>query len=218
MPDLSFQVEGAEAEPYAAAPLLQFKLRLSNAPDDEEIRAVALQCQIRIEPLRRHYAPRDHERLLDLFGTPDRWGQTMHSMLWTHASVGVPPFAGSRLVDLPVPCSYDFNVAAAKYFYALEGGDVVLTLLFSGTVFYTAEDGALQIAQIPWEKEATFRLPVATWQRLMDLYYPNSAWLNLHRDVFDRLYRYKMQHGVPTWEQAVERLLDAAGASGETEA
>jgi hypothetical protein len=217
MPDLSFQVEGAEVEPYAAAPLLKFKLRLTNAPAEEAIGAVALQCQIRIEPLRRRYGPRDHERLLDLFGAPDRWGQTMRNMLWTHTSAGVPPFTGSALVDLPVPCSYDFNVAATKYFYALEEGEVALLLLFSGTIFYEAPDGALQIAQIPWEKEATFRLPVATWQRLMDLYYPNSAWLNLPRDAFDRLYRYKMRHGLPTWEQTLDRLLDQVGDPGKAD-
>ena len=109
-----------------------------------------------------------------------------------------------------MPCTYDFNVAATKYFYALSDGEVPITLLFSGTVFYAAADGALQVDQIPWEKEATFRLPVKTWQEMMDLYYPNSAWLRLYRDTFDRLHRYKIRHGLPTWEQALERLLDGA--------
>ena len=31
------------------------------------------------------------------------------------------------------------------------------------------------------------------------------------RDVFDRLYRYKIGHGLPTWEQSLERLLASAG-------
>ena len=93
-----------------------------------------------------------------------------------------------------------------KYFYALEAGEVPLTLLFSGTVFY-AVNGVLQIAQIPWDKEAAYRLPVQVWQTMMEHYYPNSAWLTLRRDVFDRLYQYKMQHGLPTWEHVVEALL-----------
>ncbi len=121
----------------------------------------------------------------------------------------VPPFSGSTVVDLPVPCSFDFNVAATKYFYALEDGEVPLCLLFSGTIFYTAEDGFLQVSQIPWEKEATFRLPVSVWKEMIELYYPNSTWLRLGRDAFDRLYHYKSEHGIPTWEQAVERLLDS---------
>jgi hypothetical protein len=110
-------------------------------------------------------------------------------------------------VDLPVPCSADFNVAAAKYFYALEGGEVPLCLLFSGTIFYAAADGALQVAQIPWEKETDFRLPVRVWQDMMNAYYPKTAWLYLRKDVFDRLYRYKTRRGLPTWEQALDSLL-----------
>ena len=142
----------------------------------------------------------------DLFGEPERWGQTLKSMLWTHAGVTVPPFKGHTLVDLPVDCTYDFNVAATKYFYGLEDGEVPLCLLFSGTIFYTTERG-LQIAQIPWDKEADFRLPVQVWKDMMELYYPNSAWLCLRRDVFDLLYAFKSRRGLPTWEQALESLL-----------
>lgn len=207
MPDLSFQVERAEPLEFAVAPLLVFKLRVVNAAATEPIHAAVLRCQIRIEPARRGYRAEDQERLRDLFGEPQRWSQTLRSMLWTHSSVVVPPFTGSQVVDLPVPCTYDFNVAAAKYFYGLEDGEVPLLLLFSGTVFYEAEDGALQVAQISWEKEAAFRLPVQIWRAMMDHYYPNSAWLCLRKDVFDQLYRYKVDRGLPTWEQVVETLL-----------
>ena len=207
MPDLSFEVEQAEAARFAAAPLLLFKLRIDQPAAAVPIHAIALRCQIRIEPARRRYESKERERLLDLFDTPDRWGQTLRAMLWTHTSVVVPPFTGSAVVDLPVPCTYDFNVAAAKYFYALEDGEVPLCLLFSGTVFHAAEDGALQVAQIPWEKEAHFRLPVPAWKGMMEHYYPNSAWLCLRKDVFDRLYQFKSWHRLPTWEQAIEHLL-----------
>ena len=209
MPDLNFQVEGAEAVAYAAAPLLVFKLRVANADADEPIQTVALRCQIQIEATRRHYNEREQERLLDLYGEPERWGQTLRTMLWTHASVIVTPFTGTTLVDLPVPCTFDFNVAAAKYFAGLEDGEVPICLLFSGTVFYQGGDGALQVSQISWEKETKYRLPVRVWQEMMDFYYPNSVWLSLRRDVFDRLYQYKMRQGIPTWEQALESLLNA---------
>lgn len=207
MPDLSVQVEGAEVTPYAMAPELTFRLRVTSASPDEIIHNVVLRCQIRIEPTRRHYGPGEEARLGDLFGEPARWGQTLRAMLWTHASVVVPPFTGEVVADLPVPCSYDFNLAATKYFYALEGGEVPLDFLFSGSVFYQDGEGALQVAPISWALEARFRLPVKTWQSLMDTYYPNLAWVELRRDVFDRLYLYKMRHGIPTWEQVVERIL-----------
>jgi hypothetical protein len=209
VPDLNFQVEGAERVAYAATPLLVFKLRVSNADDLEPIHTIALRCQIQIEATQRRYAEQEQERLLDLYGEPERWGQTLRTMLWTHTSVIVTPFQGSTIVDLPVPCTFDFNVAATKYFAGLEDGEIPLCLLFSGTIFYEAEDGALQVQQISWSNEAKYRLPVRVWREMMDHYYPNSVWLSLRRDVFDRLARYKMRRGIPTWEQALSSILPA---------
>jgi hypothetical protein len=206
MPDLNFQVETAEAARFAAAPLLVFKLRIDNADAAETIHSVALRCQIQIEPAKRRYTGSEQDRLLDLFGEPERWGQTLRGMLWTHASVVVPPFNETAVVELPVPCTFDFNVAAAKYFAGLDDGEVPLCLQFSGTAFYETDAG-LQVAQISWDKETRFRLPVLTWREMMDIYYPNSVWLNLRRDVFDRLNLYKMRRGMTTWEQALESLL-----------
>ncbi len=213
MPELHFQVEKAESLPHAAAPLLVFKVRIAQegAGPPLPIHSVLLRCQVRIEPARRRYVPAEQERLLDLFGEPARWGQTLRGMLWTHVTAVVPPFARDTVLDLQVPCTFDFNVAAAKYFHALEDGVVHLGLLFSGTIFYAAADGALQVGMVPWEKEASFALPVAVWKDMIDLYYPNSAWLCLRRDVFDRLYAFKRRRGLPTWEQALEELLPLEG-------
>jgi hypothetical protein len=207
MPDLNFSVEKAVVVPYAAAPMLNFALTISNT-DPGTIHTVALRCQIRIEPTRRRYEPAEQVGLRDLFGEPSRWGQTMHAMLWTYSSIVVPPFEGTTTVDLPVPCSYDFNLAATKYFHALGDGEVPLNLLFSGTIFYEGDDGALQVSQISWEKEATFCLPVKTWKEMMDLYYPNTAWLCLRKDAFDALNQFKSSLSLPTWESAIERLLE----------
>jgi hypothetical protein len=119
----------------------------------------------------------------------------------------LPAFAGTTTVELLVPCSYDFNLAATKYFHGLTDGEIPLDFLFSGSVFYEDEGGNLQVAPISWEKEARFRLSVKTWRELMDAYYPNISWLELRRDVFERLYEYKVSQGIPTWEQAVESIL-----------
>ncbi len=214
MLDLIFQVEGAEPECHAAAPSLLFRLRVGAAgAEPPPVHSVLLRCQVRIEPGRRRYTAGEQDRLIDLFDTPERWGRTVRPLLWAHATVLVPAFTGATVVNLPVPCSFDFNLAATKYFDALAEGEIPLCFLFSGTIFYEADDGRLQVAQIPWEKEATFRLPAATWRRLMDLYYPNSAWLGLRKDVFDRLARYKSRRRLATWEQALEALLAAADSS-----
>jgi hypothetical protein len=209
VPDLSFQIEKAEPQRFTAAPTLLFKLRISNAVANEVVHSVALRCQIQLEVTKRKYAAEDQNHLRDLFGETERWGQTLKTMLWTHASVVAPAFRETCLVDVPVPCTFDFNVAATKYFHGLGDGDVPLSFLFSGTVFYEDGAGALQVAPIPWDKEARFRLPVKSWHDMMDIYYPNSAWLCLRRDIFERLYEYKVAHGIPTWEQALERMLPA---------
>jgi hypothetical protein len=206
MPELSFSVEGAEAVPFAAAPTLALKLRVTEAGDDP-IHAVILSCQVRIEATRRRYGEEERKRLVDLFGDPSRWGETLRSLLWTNASVNVPPFTGSVVVDLLLPCTYDFNLQMTKYFDGLEGGDVPLTLLFSGSIFFAGPGGALQVTRVSWSEEASHRMPVSVWKDVMRLYYPNTAWLDLRRDVFDRLLAYKSRRGLPTWEQTVESLL-----------
>jgi hypothetical protein len=210
MPDLSFAIDSAKALPFAATPMIAFQMRIANAMPGERIHTIALRCQIQIEVTRRQYGPNEKKRLLDLFGTPDRWSQTLRTLLWTHVQLVVPGFDGAgSVVDLNVPCSADFTVAATKYFEALDGGEIPLQFLFSGTTFYSRDDGQLQVAPISWEQEARFRLGAATWREMMDSYYPNSVFINLRRDVFDQLNQYKMQHGIPTWEQALERVLAA---------
>jgi hypothetical protein len=207
MPDLSFKIEEASVIPFAVAPTLAFKLRIENAIVGETVHTVALRCQIQIDVTRRRYTEQEQGRMRDLFGEPDRWSQTLRSLLWTHANVVVPGFQSSTTVDLPVPCTFDFNVAATKYFEGLTDGEIPLHLMFSGTVFYADTNDALQVVPISWEQEARFKLPVKIWRDMMDSYYPNSVWLNLRRDIFERLYQYKTQHGIPTWEQALEKIL-----------
>jgi hypothetical protein len=209
MPNLDFSVEGAEVLRFAAVPSLLFKLRIANL-EEEPIRSVALNTQIRIAATQRHYDAAEQERLLELFGEPSRWKDTLRSLLWTHTVVQVPPFSGSTVADMPVTCTYDLEVVAAKYFYALEDGEVPLEFLFSGTIFYAGEDGRLQVARISWEKDAEFRLPVRLWKEMMERYFPNSAWIRLHRDAFDQLYDYKIRRRLPTWETAIEALLHAS--------
>ena len=68
---------------------------------------------------------------------------------------GAAHFRGTTEAILPVPCSYDLNIAATKYFYVLEEGEVPLLFLFSGTIFYAGADGRLQVQQISWNNECS---------------------------------------------------------------
>jgi hypothetical protein len=205
LPDLRFQVEDAAATPNAAAPQLSFKVRITDS-EAEPVHSIALRAQVQIEPVRRRYSAAEQEHLKELFGEPERWSQTLHPLLWTNANVSVPGFTGNTLIEVPVACTFDFNVAITKYIYGLENGELPTSLLFSGTVFYAGQAG-LQVAQIPWDREASYRLPVRVWKEMMDLYYPDTAWMCLRRDVFERLYEFKARYGIPTWEQTLERML-----------
>ncbi len=213
MPRLSFSVNRAEAVPYAAAPTISFGVHVVNPLATQTIQSVALRCQILIEAARRHYKVDERDSLRDLVGDPDRWSQTLRSLLWTHASVTVPSFCGAIDCELPVSCTFDFNVASTKYFHAIQEGDVPLCFQFSGTIFYPADNGALQIDQVSWNQEARFPLPAKVWREMMDHYYPNSAWLRLGRDAFERLYEYKRRGGFATWEEAIESLVALEVAS-----
>ena len=209
MSELTFAVLGVRLEPYAATPTLVFRLRVE-APGGETIHTLALRCQIRIEPQRRRYAADEAAVLEELFGRTERWGDTLKPFLWTHVSTMAPGFTGAGEIDLVVPCTYDFEVAAAKYLHALEGGEIPLLFLFSGTVFAKGEDG-LRVTQIPWDREARHRLPVATWRQLMDHYYPNAGWLRLRRDTLDALLSLKARRAVATFDEVIDMLLAGAG-------
>lgn len=207
MPDLNLRLESAAAVPFAAAPIVAFKLLVENRTPSESIHTVVLRAQIQIEATRRRYSELEKQRLLDLFGEPDRWSRTLRPMLWTHASVVIPSFVDRTTVDIQVPCTFDFNVGATKYFHGVSDGEIPLNFLFSGTVFYAAGESPLQVAPISWDSEARFRLPVEVWRAMMDHYYPNAAWLALRRDVFEHVHDFKMRSGISTWEEVLERLL-----------
>ncbi|MGI8608840.1 MAG: DUF6084 family protein [Candidatus Dormibacteria bacterium] len=208
MPELTFEVLGATAKAFCATPTILFHLRVGG-PEGELIKGVSLETQIRIDAHTRRYNAEEKGNLYELFGEASRWSETVRSLLWTLAVTNVPPFTGSVEVDLPVPCTYDFNVISAKYFYGLEEGNVPLTLLFSGTVFYYGEENQLQIERVPWSKEAVFSMPVSTWKDVMQMYYPNIAWLALRQDAFELLARYKAENSFATFEQAIESLVPA---------
>lgn len=207
MPDLSFEVVGAEAPTFAAVPTLIFRLRIANADAQERIHSVTLHTQVQIAVTRRRYTPEAQAKLLEVFGEPERWRETLRPLLWTHVNTVVPQFSGSTEVDMLIACTYDFEVVATKYFNALGDGEVPLTFLFSGTVFYEGKEGNLQAGQISWSKEAAYRFPITLWQDMMAHYYPNSTYIRLPKDVFDRLYQYKATHALPTWEDVIGRLL-----------
>src|ERR1700727_451605 len=210
IPDLAFQVKDAVPERYSAAPTLNFTLRIERTGGGP-VRSILLDTQIQIAARRRPYGENEQAWLIELFGTPERWGTTLRTLLWTRTTLVVPPFSDAAEVNLPVACSYDLEANAASYLSGLEDGEVPLEFLFSGSVFYAGPGGMLQTARISWDREAEYRLPVRTWRAAMDRHFPDSAWLRLGRPAFDRLRAYKAEHRLRTLEDAVERLMGEGG-------
>jgi hypothetical protein len=188
-------------------------LRISET-SGERVEAIALRCQIRIEPARRRYSDEEAERLNDLFGETQRWADTLKPVQFINLSIMVPGFSGSTDIDLPVPLTYDMEIGATRYFAGLDDGEAPLLLLFSGTIFSIA-DGRMSVTQVPWSKEATYRLPVSVWREAIDAHFPNAAWIKMSTYTFDELLRFKLARGLPTWEATILTLLSEAADRAE---
>jgi hypothetical protein len=208
MAELTFTSLGVRADPYAASPTLVFRVRVAET-GGSTVNTIALRCQFRIEPHRRTYSAAETPLLADLFGTPDRWGDTLKPLQFATVAVMVPGFTGETEIDVPVPCSYDLEVAANKYFASLEDGEIPLLLLFSGTVFVRTPTG-FAVDQVPWTSESPQRVPVAVWKEAMDRFFPGSGWLRLRRDTLAELQLYKAAKALPGWDDVIADLLAQA--------
>ena len=166
MTDLTFTILDVTAEPYSVTPRLTARIGIA-AGDDEPIQAIALRCQVRIEPLRRPYSDEEAEGLIDLFGPRQRWVEhAAHVPVAAQHRDGARASPASPRSRLPLECTYDFEVAASKYLHALRDGAVPLLFLFSGTVFVQGERG-FSVRQVPWECEAQHEMPVSVWRDLI---------------------------------------------------
>ena len=212
-PAFRFAVTGADHDAHALGPTLRLALTITETTGTR-IHALALSSQIRIEPARRRYSRTEQNRLVELFGDPERWGRTLNPMqLATVASV-TRSFTGEHELVLEVPLTFDTEVAATRYFRGLaDGGEVPLLLLFSGTVFYESPDSGVQVGLVPWSSETAFRLPIDVWTQMMAAHHGGTAWLQLPEDTLARLSAWRAARALPTWEQTFDALLDEAGRS-----
>jgi hypothetical protein len=204
---LEFAVLGAEPMEHAATPGVRFHLHLTE-PHGREVYTIALSTQVHIDPARRAYDDATRERLVELFGAPERWGATTHSFQWARVSALVPSFTGSTTFTLEVPCTYDLEVASAKYFHSLPGGEVPLSFHFNGTVLYAGERDRLQVVLVPWSCTARWRMPVAVWHATIAAHYPGGGWIRLGEDTLAELARLKASRGAHTFDETVRGLLE----------
>jgi hypothetical protein len=208
-PDPEFAILGARTVRYAAAPMLALDLQVSEL-SGRRVYMIALTIQLMIEPARRRYDDATRERLVELFGAPERWAVTTRSLVWSKLDVLVPAFTGSTTVSVPIACHYDLELAAAKYLHSLPDGEAPLALHFNGMIYYPAEDGGLQMVLVPWTKSIEFRMPVSVWQETIEHYYPNTGWVALRSETLEALQREKLTRGLATIDACVEQMLGEA--------
>jgi len=205
-PALDFAVVGAEPIQHAATPGVRFHLHVTE-PEGREVYAIALSTQIQIDPARRPHDEATRARLVELFGTPERWGATTHSFQWARIESLVPSFSESTGFTVEVPCTYDLEVTSAKYFDALKDGDVPLSFHFNGTVLYRGADDRLQVVLVPWSCTTRWRMPVEVWKRTIAAHYPGGGWIRLQHDTLEALGRRKAERGLHTFDDTVRDLL-----------
>jgi Family of unknown function (DUF6084) len=205
-PEPEFAVLGVRPVRYAANPMLSLDLQVSE-PSGRQVYMIALTIQLMIEPARRAYDDATRAKLVGLFGAPERWAVTTRSLVWSQLDVLVPAFTGSTTVTVPLACSYDLEVAAAKYLYSLPDGMAPLALHFNGTVYYRGDDGGLQMVLVPWNKSTDFRMPVSVWRETVEHYFPGTAWAVLGADTLAALQQEKLSRGLATLDATVASLL-----------
>lgn len=204
----AFDVLGVEPVKVTAVPALRFDLHVTE-PTGHEVHAIALTVDIDIDPARRSYDEETRERLVDLFGAPERWSGTAHPIRWTSVAAMVPPFTGATAFPVEVPCTYDLELAAAKYFYALPDGEVPLAMHFTGTVLFAGEQDRLQVVRVPWSCIARYRMPVAAWRAALAACYPSGGWVRLEDDTLAVLAAHRAAHGHHSFDQTIRELLEA---------
>jgi hypothetical protein len=206
-PTPSFEVRGARVSRNALAPTLIFELEVDD-PSDLQVFTISLAVQIAIEPAQRRYSAETRERLTELLGEPGRIGAPTRTMPWAQVDVLVQSFRGMTTVEVPVLCNYDLEVAATNYFHSLPDGEVPLVFHFNGGIYYQGDGDRLQIVQLSWEESSNYRMPISVWQELIAAHYPHRGWVAAGEGTIERLRRYKLEQGLPSYEAALERLLD----------
>jgi hypothetical protein len=208
IPQPEFAIASAAHTAYAAAPTMVFAA-VATEPSSIEIQSIALSAQMMIDPARRGYDPETRERLAELFGPPASWTPSTQGLALARVSAQISAFTGTTTFPIELPCTYDLEVAATKYFYALPDGFVPLSFHFSGTIFYPGHDGRLQVTPVPWSSTAQFQLPVATWRAMIAEHYPGGGWIRISDETLSRLNARRAEQGLPSFDACVERLLDA---------
>lgn len=209
-PEPEFAVTGAAHVAFSATPTMLFSATATD-PSGHEIQSIALTVQVMIDPAKRGYDPATRKRLAELFGPPGD-GPTRppstSGVAWARVAAAVPGFAASTTFAIEVPCTYDLEVTSAKYFYAVQDGDVPLSFHFNGNVFFHGPGGRLMVTPVAWSSTAQYRMPVAVWRAMIAEHYPGGGWIRLHDQTLAALNDRRAARGLPSFDICITELLE----------
>ena len=212
---LEFTILGAEPIEYAATPGVRFHLHVTE-PEGREVYTIALSSQIHIDPARRSYDDATRERLVELFGAPERWGATTHPFQWARIESLVPSFTGSTAFTVEVPCTYDLEVASAKYFdVAARRRRAAHASTSTGPCSTGRRRSPAGRARALELLGALERCRSTVWRRTIDAHYPGGGWVRLQQDTLEALAARKAERGEHSFDATVR---GSAGMSVETPA
>lgn len=207
VPSPEFAVLDARPDRSAGVPTLKFNLDIAET-SGLQVYTIALHVQVHLEPARREHDEETRARMGELFGPSERWSTTAGTVPWMAVDALVPSFTGRTTFSLTFPCGYDHEVAATRYCSALRGGVVPLDLHFNGMVYHRGPEGTVQMVLIPWSAVTRYDLPWDIWEDAMRGYYPTGGWVALETDTMQRLTAYRAEHGLKSYEQVVNQLLE----------
>ena len=219
IPEPEFEITSAAHVAFAAAPTMLFSAQVTE-PNGADVQSIALTAQVMIDPALRGYEPETRERLAELFGPPANWAPSTSGLAWARVAAAVPSFRDRAVFGLEVPCTYDLEVAAAKYFYSVTDGTIPLTFHFNGNVFYwsgsagdPSAERRLSVVPVSWTNSAQYRMPVSAWRAMMAEHYPGGGWIRLADDTLEALNRRRAARGLPSFDACIEELLEDRGES-----
>ncbi len=190
--------------------MLMLDLQVSE-PSGRPVYMIGLTIQLMIEPARRGYDDLTRERLAGLFGAPERWAVTTHSLVWAQLDVARPGVHGFDHGDGADGVQLRPRGSRRQVPDALPDGEVPMALHFSGIVYYPNERGGLQMVLVPWSCSIDYRMPVAMWRETIDHYYPNTGWVTLRSATLAALEHERVQRGLPTYDACISELLEGEG-------
>ncbi len=183
------------------------------------IQSGQLVVQVRFEPRLRRWSAAERALLEPLFGPAELWSRSTDAFLWTQTTVPVPAFERETERDVPLRVTLELEHAMGKLLAALSASDAAgdrdlpIAVLCRGTLFRTdPAEQRLVAFPFPHLDEAPARVDATVVREALDRSLGGRRPLSVRADLFDRLSRFRLQHGAASVDDALTRLLERAEA------